>query len=243
MKVGSLFSGCGGFELGLERVGLTTEWQVEIDPFCRRVLEKHWPNVRRWDDVRTFPPRGDWRVDVVCGGFPCTDISNAGRRAGIYGEQSGLWREYARVIGILRPRFVLVENVAALLVRGIGRVLGDLAHLGYDAEWSVVSACSMGAPHARKRLFVVAYPVGERLQGPIFGRKSVRGTERTSSAQFGNRSISCGDHWGANSRDILLGDGVSQGMGRRAVKAYGNSIVPQCSEWIGRRLMEAINEI
>src|SRR5687767_562507 len=112
MTFGSLFAGIGGFDLGFERAGMRCEWQVEIDPYCRRVLAKHWPDVRRWDDVRTFPPDGDWGVDVICGGFPCQDISAAGKQAGIEGERSGLWGEYERIIRVLRPRIVVVENVA-----------------------------------------------------------------------------------------------------------------------------------
>jgi DNA (cytosine-5)-methyltransferase 1 len=133
------------------------EWQVEIDPYCQRVLAKHWPSVRRWDDVRTFPPAGEWGVDVICGGFPCQDISNAGKCEGITGERSGLWTEYARIIRVLRPRYVVVENVAALLVRGMGTVLGDLAACGYDAEWKCVSAARVGAPHLRERVWIVAH--------------------------------------------------------------------------------------
>lgn len=104
MTFGSLFAGIGGFDLGFERARLKCSWQVEIDEYCRRVLERHWPNVRRWDDVRTFPPLPlrDWRVDVLCGGFPCQDISEAGKGAGIDGERSGLWRDYARIIRICR---------------------------------------------------------------------------------------------------------------------------------------------
>lgn len=133
-------------------------WQVEIDDHARRVLARHWPHVRRWDDVRTFPPPdGDWGCDLIAGGFPCQDISNAGRRAGINGKRSGLWSEFARIIRVLRPQYVLVENVPALLVRGMDTVLGDLAACGYDAQWDVLSAAAVGAPHLRERLFLVAY--------------------------------------------------------------------------------------
>jgi DNA (cytosine-5)-methyltransferase 1 len=168
MTFGSLFAGIGGFDLGLERAGMECAWQVEIDGYARRVLERHWPDVRRWDDVRTFPPDpgDDWRVDVLCGGFPCQDISLAGRQAGIDGERSGLWSEFARIIGVLRPRYVIVENVAALVKRGLSRVIGDLVSLGYDAEWDVISAQSVGAPHIRERLWIVAYANGSRCQGP-----------------------------------------------------------------------------
>src|SRR5690606_21100576 len=148
MTFGSLFAGIGRFDLGFERAGMECRWQVEIDEFCRKVLAKHWPHVRRWDDVRTFPPEpiDEWRVDVICGGFPCQDISYAGRGAGLKGKRSGLWFEYARIISELGPRFVAVENVAALTTRGLDSVLGTFADLGFDAEWGVVPASAFGSP-------------------------------------------------------------------------------------------------
>ena len=137
------------------------EWQVEINPFCQRVLAKHWPEVRRWDDVRTFPPEGDWSVDVICGGFPCQDISLASSNGvGIIGERSGLWGELARIVGVIRPRFVVVENVPALRGRGLALVLQDLRALGFDAEWHCLPACAFGAPHERDRIWIVAYAAG-----------------------------------------------------------------------------------
>ena len=157
LTFGELFAGIGGFSLGLERAGMQCCWQVEIDNYARRVLQKHWPNVRRHDDVRTFPPAGDYSVDVICGGFPCQDISVAGKGAGLAGARSGLWHEFSRIIGNLRPRYVIVENVAALLARGMDTVLGDLSTLGYGAEWHVIPASAVGAPHRRDRVWVVAY--------------------------------------------------------------------------------------
>ena len=158
LTFGSLFAGIGGFDLGLERAGMTCAWQVEREPYAVRVLEKHWPNVRRHDDVCTFPPaEGDWSVDLICGGFPCQDISVAGKGLGLAGARSGLWHQMHRIIGEIRPRFVLVENVAALLGRGMGTVLGDLSEIGYDAEWHVIPASAVGAPHRRERVWIVAY--------------------------------------------------------------------------------------
>ena len=162
MNVLDLFSGIGGFSLGLERAGMRTVAFCEIEPYARAVLAKHWPGVPCYTDVRELTAKrlaaDGISVDVICGGFPCTDISSAGDKAGIDGEQSGLWREYARLIGELRPRFVIVENVADLLSRGLGVVLGDLATIGYDAEWHCIAAAHVGAPHIRDRIWIVAYP-------------------------------------------------------------------------------------
>lgn len=158
MKVGSLFSGIGGFDLGLERAGFKTAWFCEQDEFCQRVLRKHWPDVPIYDDITTLRGQDVEPVDALCGGFPCQDLSYAGKGAGIEGERSGLWSEYARLIGELRPRYVFVENVPALLTRGLGRVVGDLAALGYDAEWDCIPASAVGAPHRRDRVWLVAYP-------------------------------------------------------------------------------------
>ena len=164
MNVLDLFSGIGGFSLGLERAGMRTVAFCEIDPFCRRVLAKHWPTVTCYGNVRTLTAarlRADGIVaDVICGGFPCQDISSAGKGVGIEGERSGLWKEYARIIGELRPHYVIVENVAALLSRGLDVVLRDLASIRYDAEWNCIPASAAGAPHRRDRLWLVAYPDG-----------------------------------------------------------------------------------
>jgi len=161
MKVLDIFSGIGGFSLGFERAGMRTVAFCEIDPYCRRVLARHWPCIRCYDDVRGLITRlrtDGVSADVICGGFPCQDISDAGKRTGISGERSGLWKEFASLIGEILPSYVVVENVAALLGRGLGIVLGDLATLGYDAEWHCIPACAIGATHRRDRIWVVAYP-------------------------------------------------------------------------------------
>lgn len=162
LKLLDLFSGIGGFSLGLERSGaFETVAFCEIEPYCQKVLAKHWPKVPIYDDVRTITAErlaaDGIAVDAICGGFPCQDISTAGKGAGLEGERSGLWYEYARIIGEVRPRYVIVENVSALLVRGLDRVLGTLAALGYDAEWHCIPASSIGAPHRRDRVWIVAY--------------------------------------------------------------------------------------
>lgn len=160
LTIGSLFSGIGGLELGLERAGLgPVLWQVEKEEFPRAVLAKHWPDAERFDDVCKVGAAELAPVDLICGGFPCQDISLAGRGEGLAGERSGLWLEYARVIRELRPRWVVIENVAALLSRGIDAVLGTLAALGYDALWDCIPAQAVGAPHRRDRVFMVAWRV------------------------------------------------------------------------------------
>ena len=158
MKIGSLFAGIGGLELGLEWAGVgETVFQVERDPFCRSVLERHWPHATRFDDVCSVGAHNLPAVDVLCGGFPCQDLSYAGKGAGLAGERSGLWFEFARLIGELRPRFVVVENVTALVTCGLDAVLGELAARGYDAIWFPLRASDVGAPHRRERVFIIGW--------------------------------------------------------------------------------------
>lgn len=160
-----LFSGIGGFALGLERSGgFEMVAFCEIEPYCRRVLAKHWPTVPCYEDIRQLTvdtlARDGIAVDAICGGFPCQDVSHAGARIGLEGERSGLWSEYRRLIGELRPRLVIVENVAGLLSLGLGNVLGDLAALGYSSTWDCIPAQAVGAPHRRDRVWIVAYANG-----------------------------------------------------------------------------------
>jgi DNA (cytosine-5)-methyltransferase 1 len=168
LRVLDLFSGIGGFTLGLERTGgFRTGAFCEIEPYPRKILERHWPDVPIFPDVRALTGEllaaNGIAVDVICGGFPCQDISVAGNGAGLDGERSGLWSEITRLVGEIRPRILIVENVSALLTRGLERVLGDLAALGFDAEWHCIPACAVGAPHRRDRIWIVAYPVSGQL--------------------------------------------------------------------------------
>jgi DNA (cytosine-5)-methyltransferase 1 len=164
ITVGSLFSGIGGIDYGLEKTkGFKTIWFCETDKYASNVLKKHWPEVPNLGDVTGIEWGGITRPDMLVGGFPCQDISNAGKRAGIDGEKSGLWKEYERAIRILRPRLILIENVSALTYRGLNVVLADLAESGYDAQWDCLPAAAVGAPHRRDRLFIVAYPKHDGL--------------------------------------------------------------------------------
>jgi len=170
MTFGSLFSGIGGIDLGLERAGHQCRWQVEIDEFCRKVLRKHWPEVPRFRDITKIEGRELERVDLICGGFPSQDLSQAGKRAGIEGSRSGLWFEFARIVGILRPRYVLIENVPGLLdYRAMPRVVGELARLGYVGSWLSLRASQFGASHLRKRVFIVAHDTRQLGRREPFG--------------------------------------------------------------------------
>jgi DNA (cytosine-5)-methyltransferase 1 len=188
LRVLDIFSGIGGFSLGLERSGgFETVAFCEIEPYCRRVLKKHWPDVPCYEDVRTLTAdtlrRDGIAVDVITGGFPCQDLSVAGKQRGMgEGTRSGLWSEIVRLIGELRPEYVIVENVAALLAgpserRGgwFSRVLGDLAECGYDAEWENIPAAALGAPHRRERVWLVAYSVQVRSGADILHREQQNG--------------------------------------------------------------------
>jgi len=160
LKAGSLFSGAGLCDLGLSWGGLHHQFFCEIDdPYCRSILRRHWPDVSIFEDVAHIQGAELPQVDVLCGGFPCQDVSAAGNRAGIKaGTRSGLWYEFRRIIAESRPRYVIIENVRGLLSLGIEGVLQDLAEVGYDAEWEVLPAAACGAPHHRERVFIVAYP-------------------------------------------------------------------------------------
>lgn len=254
----SLFSGIGGFDLGLERAGMRCIGQVEIDPFCRRVLAKHWPNVPRFEDVKKFKSEMlNERPDVICGGFPCQDISEAGLRAGITGSRSGLWTEFTRIICEIRPSVVIVENVSDLLVRGIGTVLGDLAELGFDAEWHLLSASAFGAPHPRERVFIVGLSwwnvanadgcIGKQTRSR-HGAAGSRGWWAKSrlanfrhdvpaSILFDSASSSPRQGWATEPDVRRVGNGIPNRVER--ITALGNAVLPQAVEFIGRGVVEA----
>lgn len=155
LTFGSLFSGIGGIDLGLERAGMQCRWQSEIDPYASRVLAKHWPNIPNLGDIREINWRNVERTDVVAGGYPCQPFSYAGSRNGA-DDPRHLWPMFAQCLRVVRPRYALLENVAGHLSLGFGQVLADLASLGYDAEWDCIPAAAVGAPHLRDRVFVIA---------------------------------------------------------------------------------------
>lgn len=235
LTFGSLFSGIGGMDLGLERAGMQCRWQVEINPFCRQVLAKHWPEVPKYEDITQLTGDELQPVDVLAGGFPCQDLSVAGRRAGIDGERSGLWSHYARLIGVLRPRFVLIENVTGLLDNEpMRRVLGDLSALRFDAEWRVLRASQFGAPHERERAFVVAY------SDSLSGAKGMGNFSNRAGSIFGGSNPKRNGFWlQASNLASRMGDGVPDQLYIPRGEGLGNAVVPQVAECIGRRIIEA----
>ncbi len=241
-RVLDLFSGIGGFSLGLERTGgFETVAFCEIEPFPRRVLAKHWPEVPCYEDVRTLTAArlaaDGIGVDVICGGFPCQDISYAGFGKGLAGDRSGLWFEYARLIGELAPRYVIVENVAALLDRGMAAVLGTLSDFGYDAEWDTVSACAVGHSHVRRRVFIVAYPNGQHgrqgLWNPLArSHRQVQAIDRFTSSRARQRARL------ANPSELYGGaNGLPDCMDRN--RGIGNAVAPEVIVPIGNAILAA----
>ena len=336
LSVGSLFTGIGGLDLGLERAGMTVRWQVERDPWCQRVLAKHWPDVPRYKNVEDVGVDLE-PVDLICGGFPCQPVSQAGHQKGT-DDDRWLWPEFQRIVGLLRPRYVLVENVTGLFTanggHAFGEVIGSLADSGYDCEWSVLSAADVGAPHLRKRVWIVAHaesvngewaePEGNRgwrsqktardsgesrvtlahadrdRRHAIHGGELVSDEKRKHTSSITRRTnqqsrfdcnggVAHADHDGLEGRKLLpnrpseravgtsgMADAnvevqpsrtfyadegaslseftsghqwwsiepdvgrVAHGIPKRVdrLRGLGNAVVPQCVEWIGRRIME-----
>ena len=174
-RVLSLFSGIGGIDLAFERAGFEIVGQIEYDKFCNKVLTKHWPHVPRWGDILQVNSNELknklGKIDIMVGGFPCQNISIAGKKEGIQiGNQSGLWFEFRRLISDIRPQVVFLENVAAINVRGGVRVIGDLAEMGYDCEWGTIRASDAGAPHRRERWFCIAKLSNSNSAGTRLGQ-------------------------------------------------------------------------
>lgn len=237
LTFGELFAGIGGISLGFERAGMIPKWHVELDDYATIILEKHWLHVTRYRDIRDCGRHNLEPVDVIAGGTPCQDVSLAGKRLGLEGERSTLWGEFARIVGELRPRWVVAENVLGLLSANSGRFFGnilrDLAALGYDATWNVLRASDFGAPHRRERVILVAHPDGERIerlwQAPIprFSEFSWCQDVRGPADLRGRSDI-------PEPLVYRKGDGFSARMDR-----LGNAVVPQLAEYIGRLIVEA----
>lgn len=240
MKVLDLFSGIGGFSLGLERAGMETVAFCEIDAKARKVLKKHWPNVPIHEDIKKLAGEHIGYVDVICGGFPCQDVSianvNYGAPAGLNGARSGLWSEYKRLIDEIRPRYAIIENVSALRSRGLDIVLGQLAEIGYDAEWHCIPAARVGAPHRRDRIWIVAYPCGSRREGSL----TLQCLLEPAFAALAKHGYPAFDSWRAlvgGKRMVRGRDGLPLQLERDRLKQFGNSVVPQIPQLIGEAIM------
>lgn len=231
MTIGSLFSGIGGLELGLEWAGLgPVLWQAEADAFKRKILAKHWPEVKRYDDVRDIDERAG-RVDVLCGGFPCQDLSSAGALAGIDGPRSGLWKEFRRAIGALRPRWVVVENVTSGAAGWVDVVREDLEGLGYQSLPFPLEATWLGAPQGRARTFIVAHPYAQR-ESP-----QPKHAEMAQPSPLG-REPSWGTGAWPEPSMVRVVHGLPRGVDGRRCQALGDAVMPQMAETIGYIIRE-----
>lgn len=259
MNFGSLFSGIGGLDLGLERAGFKCLWQSEINPYASRVLKKHWPDTPNLGDINDI----DWRniptVDLVCGGYPCQPFSYAGSRNGT-NDSRHLWPMFAECLRILRPRFALLENVTGHLSLGFGDVQADLASIGYDTQWDCIPAAALGAPHLRDRIFVIATrndgmdtysdsePNGtinaptQPWPSPMAHTDCQRFTQRKSAGLTNrpfvrDRSINATRGiWEPEPRVGRVADGIPHRVDR--LRGLGNAVVPQVAEHIGNIIRE-----
>jgi len=256
LTYGSLFTGIGGFDLGLDRAGMICKWQSETNDYCVRVLSKHWPHVQRYGDIREIDFEQIEKVDVICGGFPCQPVSGAGKRL-VQADPRWLWPEFARAIRALRPSYIAVENVPGLLVRGLGDVLSDLAALGYDAEWQVLSAAALGAPHLRERVFIIAYADGrgvgqQHVQSQIrldqagqnqnVADANSRRRQRKNHEPPSERALFERTDFARSRAQGLAWWSLEPGVGRMAygvpkhvdrLRTLGNAVIPQAAEFVG----------
>lgn len=237
MNVLSVFAGIGGLDLGLQRAGMTVVGQVEIDPFCQQVLAQHWPEVPRHDDIRTTI---EWwrserrpRIDLVCGGFPCQPVSNAGRKQA-QADARWLWPEMAAVVAAIRPAWVLWENVPGLRTRGLDLVHADLVRLGYRHRVGWATACAMGAPHPRRRLFGISHTAG--LGRTPRRRDLARDTDQTTRETSRTTPVRIAA-WPHEPYLDRVAYGVPAGMDRRT--ALGNAVVPNIAHYLGRLILAA----
>lgn len=233
MNVLSLCTGVGGLDLGFERAGMTTVGQVELSEFCRAILTRHWPKVPKHDDVRTCIEwwRAERRphVDLIAAGFPCQPVSNAGGRLG-EDDERWLWPDVDRVVGELRPEWVVFENVPGLRTLGLGAVLADLDRRGYRVRVGTISACAVGAPQSRSRLFGVAH-------APRFGRVGWGGARQGPPLlEREGRGEEPGRAWTAGSRPHGVAYGIPSRVDR--LRAVGNAVSPQVAERVGRLIMD-----
>jgi len=257
MRFVELFAGIGGFSLGFERVGMECVGHVEIDPYAQKVLLKHWPDVPLLPDVTKIKGDEFGKVELLCGGFPCQDLSVLGKQAGITGARSGLFDEIIRIARVCRPEFIVLENVANLIARPdwFGYVLGRLAQIGYDAEWEIIRAWNFGLPHSRARVFIVAYPGSQFRSNRCIQSKD----SGNINVRWENEKVRCydrkffkmesftlqrlGEEWekGNSEPGILrISNGLPHQLDR--LKCLGNSLIPQIAEYIGKQILNTFQK-
>jgi len=262
---GSLFAGIGGLDLGLERAGMVCKWQVEIDDYCQKVLAKHWPEIKRYGDIRTVGRQNLEPVELICGGFPCQPHSIAGKRRGAEDDRN-LWPEFMRVVRETRPRYVLAENVPGIVTTYLDTVLSDLESEGYSCWTFNIPACSVDAPHRRERIFIIAHSLRLGLSAGTFEQTlqpkkqetarqntpefcevvsedgdvadgAINGLEkRWSSSRVRSERFAKNGWWTVEPNVGRVADGVPARVDR--LRALGNAVVPQVAEWIGNRIIE-----
>lgn len=228
LTVGSLFTGIGGIDLGLEKTGkFEVIWQSEVDPFCNDLLEKRWPGVERYGDIAGIPESAR-KPNVLCGGFPCQPVSTANPKRRGKADERWLWPDFFECIRRMGPDYVIVENVRGLLQGGLDGILGDLANIGYDAEWDCISASALGAPHVRDRVFLVAYPGSVGRQWRCIFHEVARQVEAMRCGEGDRRP------WSSESRPIGVAYGIPKRVDR--LRSLGNSVVPVIPEMIGNAI-------
>ena len=265
LTVGSLFSGIGGMDLGLERAGMTVKWQSEIDPYCCDILKKHWPEVPNHGDIKKINWSNVEPTDIICGGYPCQPFSQAGQRKG-ENDPRHLWPWVRNAISVLRPRFVFLENVQGHVSLGGTTVIKEITDIGYDCEWRVISAAGLGAHHRRNRLIIVAYPFSLRQSLQSFGEisslkesssngekggitnvanaSSVGGLRRRFTFEGFNEEVNrnalrSAQYWQIEPNMGRMADGVPRRVDR--LRGLGNAVVPQMAEYVGRLILNTMD--
>ena len=231
MRFGSLFAGIGGFDLGLERAGMKVRWQVEIDPFCNEILEKHWPHVKRFGDIRSVGKENLEAVELICGGFPCQPFSKAGKRRG-KSDDRNLWPEMFRVVEELRPSWVIAENVPKIRDIYLDEILSDLESIDYSTGTIDLPAVAFGAWHLRHRIYIVAHSNGKGLAEWKEGYEH----DIVLPTEYGGLGSKWQDIWISESSLDRVADGVPRRVDR--IKALGNAVVPQVATFIGWHIMK-----
>lgn len=238
MKFGELFAGFGGIGLGLERAGMECTWQVENDPYCQKVLERHWPQVKRITDVRDAGKHNLEPVDLICGGFPCQPFSVAGKRLRADDDRY-LWPQMLRVISEIRPTWVVAENVSGITLNGgveLERVYSGLEATGYEVLPLLdLPSCAFGLPTLERHVWIIATTVGTGWQGD--GTNAIPNLDRVSR-EFRGGDTGNGNRWALpEARVCRVGEGVPYRMERN--RGLGNAVPPAMAEWIGERILDS----